>query len=571
LFYCEFEPMRRVVVLTLLLLCGSVVQPAVSQEAPSPLNWIPADFAGFIHLDTENPNATLDTVNIDLFIASILQPSRVTLNSRQGFGNLLPLDALDIEDPSFTDLFGQWLGGETILAYSELDERFESDLPLVIIPTNDSFAAAAGLSTVIQGQDRLIQEVTGSTRIFHGDQATIAFLPAAVLIGSAADVSAVLEVQAGNAPSLTDDPTYQAIAQQLPSNAAVTVYTQGDSAANAINFLLNANREPELISAFGTALAELSQTSLETAVATGEVDGVGVVLLPATFLGSTAQANVVFHTTENSLTSNSTFDTDLLNYLPRSTMILHNGADAQQSAYAALVGLTLSNFVGVAFDAFPLVVSFAAANEVLAQPTGDSIQVAIETVIDQLDAAGFDLEQDLLRYLDGSYSVALLPRPNNPLPVFNTPYEALLIAKTNDGENTLAGITTLISLLGGEDLLQEEIIGEIDTLVWRDETDTSILRLAVVDDTLLLGMGDSVETALSAGDGDNRLIDESRWREVSANGLPYWYFDINAILNTASPTPGEQIRGDVQYVAITGEALENDLYQVVLTVELSIV
>jgi len=564
--------MRRIYLLLILLIfCASFALPAGAQQPPSPLNWIPADFAGFIRIDTENPAATLDTINIDHFIASVLQSSRIMYEGRPEFSNLLPMDALDVEDPSFADLFGQWLGDEIILAYSELDERFESDLPLIIIPTQNSFGAAAGLSTVIQAQDRLTEEVDGTTRIFHGDQATFAFLPATVLIGSEADVNAALAVRAGNAPALTETETYQIVVEALPQNAMVTIFAQGETAGNAINFLLNGNSDTDLVASFGTALAELNRTSLETVIATGGVDAVGAALLPATLLNSTTQANVVLHIPENDLAPSPAFDTDLLNYLPRSAMIVHNGTDSEQAAYASLIGLTLSNFVGFALSAFPFDASTAAESEFLTLPTSDTIQTTIETAIDQLDRTGnFNLERDLLRHLNGSYSVAVLPRPNNFLPIFNTSFEVLLITETDDGESVLEGINTLISALGGEDLLQAETLGEVDTLVWRDETDTPILRLAVVEDTLLVGLGDSVERALDAGSGDNRLTDEPRWQEISVNGLPYWYFDINAIRNTIDPSAGGQTSSQLSYVAITGSTLENNLIQVVLTASLNI-
>jgi hypothetical protein len=56
--------LKRVWWIALLLMVG--VTPVFAQEAPTSVDWIPADFAGFVRLSMADANETLTRLNIGL-------------------------------------------------------------------------------------------------------------------------------------------------------------------------------------------------------------------------------------------------------------------------------------------------------------------------------------------------------------------------------------------------------------------------------------------------------------------------------------------------------------------------
>ena len=72
-------------------------------------------------------------------------------------------------------------------------------------------------------------------------------------------------------------------------------------------------------------------------------------------------------------------------------------------------------------------------------PLADDLTMAFASFNDALAAVqGLNLQSGLIDHLDGSYALALIPRPNSPTPVLNTPYDLLAVMQTDDAETARA-------------------------------------------------------------------------------------------------------------------------------------
>src|SRR5690349_20574016 len=92
---------------------------AAQDETVRAADYVPADFAGFIELNLDNPQETLTNINIAAFAASQVQPTRVVLGA-----NLIPFDQFvpfsrlfDVENTSFVANVLPWVNGEMVIAY----------------------------------------------------------------------------------------------------------------------------------------------------------------------------------------------------------------------------------------------------------------------------------------------------------------------------------------------------------------------------------------------------------------------------------------------------------------------
>jgi hypothetical protein len=168
----------------------------------------------------------------------------------------------------------------------------------------------------------------------------------------------------------------------------------------------------------------------------------------------------------------------------------------------------------------------------------------------------------VLDHLDGSYSFALLPRPNDRLPIVNTPFDALLVAQVNDGDAVVENLSTLLEVFVGADNVQRELLDDQTfSTVFVPNTDEPLLRIGIVDDLLLIATGDTARTALNARRGDNRLIEQGRWQVFNADAPPDLYVDIPAFYNTFMPTSGGQIADFQAQVGLHSRSLGNGMYE----------
>src|SRR5689334_17945054 len=202
------------------LVMPSAAQSATQEAAPvsTPLDWIPEDFSGFVTVDMSDNQATLRSLNVGLFTASVLQPTRIRYTQAQNFDPFLPLTAFDMENASFTQNVLPWLNNQVIIAYKNLGTDFNANATntIMIFPATDSLEAANALNAVIKAQDFLKRETYHDVILYEGDKTSFAFLAAAVITGPTALLRETIDTMSGNGHALTADPVYQQVRAALP-------------------------------------------------------------------------------------------------------------------------------------------------------------------------------------------------------------------------------------------------------------------------------------------------------------------------------------------------------------------
>jgi len=530
-------------VLILLLAATPVGAQQIAAE-----DWIPADFAGFVRLDMDDADATLMALNGAAQSVSVIQPVRFgetgfQLISYEGF---LPLGLLfDVEDASFVQDVLPWLSGDIVVAYREFQAPLATDESniLMIMPTSDAFSAASHMSRIIQGQQRGDTATYRGVTLSIGDKSTIAVTPEVVLVGGIELVQAALDLRAGEGEGMTAQPDYQAIQAATPDDTLVFVYVSGDSASGILSALLNTQTTPDpLLAVAGEALRDLrGQDALDATLLTGSVNSAGFVIKPVILRPVMVEASLLLNTDITSTDTNE-LDTTMLDLIPRNAVIVHQGADIHAVVHDLLVALPLSNFGGRMFGAFPVDQSLGTSSNFIEDPSAAEVESAVNGFLGSLETlADFDLEADFLDHLSGGYTVALLSTPNRPVALLNTPFQTLIMAQVEDGEAALAGATRLLEMmLGAEGLPTEEVGGYTFTAARVGGAGDAVIRLGLIDNTLVIVTGDALEQALDAQRGDNRLTNETRWQLFTDNAAPQpeLYVDINAYYNTFSSLGG---------------------------------
>lgn len=559
--------------LAVLFLLSISLLPASAQEL-SLLDWIPADFEGFLRIDMSEPDEALTTLNRALGMVTILQPTRLTVENTLTFDDFFPLTMLDVENVRFQTTILPWLGDELIIAYRNLPSNYRArpDDILVIFSTNDSFAATATLASVIQEQDFLESSTYRGLTIYKGDRASIAFTPVAVLIGSDDVVREALDTEAEGSTALTSDATFQAVWEQMDEDTPLAAYLRGDAAGTSLGYMLGVTEEgAPLLSAMSEAFVDFRRIETVTsALLNGDIDAVGMSLQFVTVVPRSVNATVVVHTPEEGLVETiSTFDPAVLEFVPRSAVVVHSGADAKDTAYATLAALPTANFAARILGGFPVIPTTGSLST-LPSPTGENLETAVHSFSDAVEALnGISLFDDVLDHFDGSYSVALLPRPNDPLPIVNTPFDAVLVAQVSDGEAMVDSLSELLEVIVGADNVQTERLDDRTfTTLFVPNTDDPLLRIGMVDDLLLIATGDAARTALDARRGDNRLIEQMRWQAFNAGAPPGLYVDIPAFYNTFLPASGGQIASVQSQIGLHSRSIGNGLYEFQLRVSL---
>ncbi len=531
--------MKRTFWIILLLIAFAL--PVSAQPSADPVDWIPADFSGVVRINLgEDQQQTLNSLNAALFVESVLQPPRLQLTARLGYDDLFPLTTFDLENASFSKLVLPWLDRQIIFAYHTLDAQFQADPAetVLILPTQDAFAAASALSPVIKGQDLLKQATYRQMTLYLGDKIAFAFTPRAVLVGPEALIEAVIDTQSGSAPALSADPIYQQVTAHLSSNGLVTAYAAKDAAARALSVLTSgSDAATPLLTALSQALASDDPTP-ERLLFGSAIDGLGVSVTDDRLKTQSIQAQVVYHTTRAPKVSDAAFDPAVLDLIPRSAMIVESGADVSAAATDLLYGLPLLNFGGTALTAFPI--NPSAASQQLSTPTAADLTAAVSTFLTALKPT-VDLQADLLDNLDGSYALALLPRPNDPLPAANIPFDLLLVAQTASPEAAQTAQASASKLLATFTApLQPETLEQQSFNTLRlPGTGEPLVRIGAVDNLLVIGTGASAQLALDARRGDNRLSKQDRWQALTAaQQMPYFYLDVSSFYNTFLPNVG---------------------------------
>ncbi|MEO8397798.1 MAG: DUF3352 domain-containing protein, partial [Chloroflexota bacterium] len=322
-------------VLLLLMLAIPAAAQSTTQEASQikpPLDWIPADFTGFVTVDVTDPQDTLNSLNLTLFTASVLQPTRVRFTQAQNYDTFFPLTTFDMENASFTQNVMPWLGGEVIIAYKSLGAQFDAtpDNTIMIFPATDALQAASSLNLVIKAQDAVKRETYRDTIIYDGDKTSFAFLASAIIVGPSALLHETIDTMKGSGTSLTADPIYQQVRAALPATSLVSAYLAKDAAAHALGVLMSGSGAADpILTAINQSLASLNAANTpERLLLSGALDGIGIGVNTDTLHKSTVSANVVLHTVDTPEATDTAFDPAVLDLIPRSAMIVQSGTDA---------------------------------------------------------------------------------------------------------------------------------------------------------------------------------------------------------------------------------------------------
>lgn len=547
--------------LCVLLIVLFTALPVHAQANTDPLNWIPADFAGYVRLEIRDGDIMV-ALNIAGFAASVFQPERVNLQAFQQIENIIPLANLDVEDASFGADILPWLDDEVVIAYPALGPNFISEDTVLILPTIDALQSASNLSRIIQAQDLLSQEEYRDLVLYVGDKAAIVFTPQAVLVGPEAAIKHMLDVRAGEGERLIDEASYKTVVEAGEQNAIVSGYLKGSEVLRGLSLLLEGNESavPVLEDIYEVLETYNRNDGLEKLVLGNALDGIGFTLNADTLRLNSL--NLQLHLYDADYTApveSADFNDAVLELLPQNAMVVQSGADASSAFYDVLVALPLTNFAGQILGAFP--VADSEGSRVLDMPGARDIDQAVGGFLSVLARnANFDLESDLLRHFEGSYAVALLPRPNDPLPPLNLPYDVLLVAEVDDPEVAQESLARLMQILLNFDALETTTVqGVAFSALQPDPVEDPVLYIGAVDSLLVLATGQALERSLDARRGDNRLVNRERWQEVSQASVPQLYIDIPALYATFLPAQGgaqiQQIRQMSARTDYLGEGL----------------
>ncbi len=505
-----------------------------------PRAFLPADVDAWLSLDIRD-SGIINALNVAARSAALLQPERAGLQPLQGLEQALPLQQLNTEAlPIFARDFAPWVEEQVLLAWRAPGPAAPN--PLLILPTRDVLQAAASFSSILEEQDLLRRELHQGQTLWLADRSSIAFAPGAVLIGPEALVRAALDVQAAAAPRLLDAAAgmTESDSDAAPAGQMLSGWLRGERTLRALAALLSGSEESApLLAAFGQALATFdSQSLLQQLVLEDAAQALTFSLatdaLRLNVLRLTLQLH---HDGAAASVTPAAFNPAVLEAVPRNAMLVVSGTEARSLVFNLLAAMPLSNFGGQLLGAFGTQQSAGADSGLLAPPDADTIQQTISNWLAALwDQAGFDLEHDLLRRLNGSFSLALLPRPNDPLPPLNIPLDLLLVAEVADGQAALDALEQLVTLtLDARGLERRTADGTQLRLLPGDGFSGPLLQAWSADGLLLLGTGAAPEAMRLARIGDDRLIDRSRWQALAQEAPPQLYLDIAPLYATLLP------------------------------------
>lgn len=517
---------------------------AAQDETVRAADYVPADFAGFIELNLDNPQETLSGINIAAFAASQVQPTRVVLGtSIIPFDEFIPFNSLfDVENTSFVANVLPWVNGEMVIAYRNFNGQLQAESKdvLLILPTESVLNAAGRLSAIIQQQDLLTPQSYRGVDLYQGDKTSIALTQLAIFIGPTDLIHAALDIQAGVAEPITDNPVYDSLRVASDAEAVIFAYITGDHLLPLVSGLLGGDEQSQpLLAAFGGALAQIRQEGgFETLLLNDGFDGAAATIhadIQDTQI--IFSANAVFHSeTTSEPQTIPDFDTALLDMIPRNAMLVQSGSDATGFLYNVLTALPMSNFARQMIGGLPIQ-TLGTQSELIAVPDAQQVGDAVTNYLDLLGEFGdVDFQADVIDHLSGSYMVALLPRPNNPVPVINTPFDFLLTARV-DGDDAVDGVVKVLQNVFDLQSMTDATIGDWD-FVRLGVNNQAVFNVSVLDGTLVIATGDAASRALDAQRGDNRLIDQTTWQTLSATVHPDLYVDRAAFINTFFPASG---------------------------------
>ncbi|MCY4527018.1 MAG: DUF3352 domain-containing protein [Anaerolineaceae bacterium] len=523
----------------LLTLAAPLVAQAPDPTASSdPRAFLPADVDAWLRLDLDDSDA-LTALNIAARSAALLQPARPGLQTLQGLEQALPLQQLDTEAlPVFARDFAPWLDDELLLAW-----RADADdpNPLLILPTQDLLQALGSFSDILDEQDLLQRDQHQGQRLWLADRSSIAFTPGAVLVGPEALVRSALDAQAGDAPGLLANASGMAPrnSDSIAPGEILSGWLRGTQSARALAALLSGSEGAEpLLAAFGQALQALDgDSTLQQLAPGGEAQALTFSLETDRPRLNELRLSLTLYGDDDALPAPQAFNPAVLQPVPRSAMLVASGNDVRQVTFNLLAALPFSGFGAELLGAFGVGQTPGAASGLLTAPDADTIGAIVNGWLMALwDQASFDLELDLLRRLNGSFSLALLPRPNDPLPPLNTAWDLLLVAEVDDGQAVINALDRLVSLtLDARGLAGDPADESLRRMLPGDDFVEPPLPVWLDDGLLLLGTGAAPQAMERALRGDDRLIDRARWQTLAQDGPPQLYVDVAPLYATFLP------------------------------------
>jgi hypothetical protein len=547
--------MRRLALPLLLLLLTLTAAPALAQTRGSrAVDFIPSSVAGILRLNVSDPAETLQGLNAALFTGSQLQRERLTyegeppaLEAALPLRDLFRTDSLDaILDAAILP----WAAGEIVVAYADFDERLRASAEdiLLVIPSEGMLAAASGLGALVDLEPAPEQRLYRGVNLYVRRGIAIANTSPAVFIGPEALVQQALDVQAGARESLGASATYQAVAAAADPEAFLFAYAQGAHVLTGFSGVISgAARAEDLYGLLGGLLRQTrGGDAFETRLLDGGFDAVGI-NLRAEFAatGGSLNGEAFFHPVGGSALAqpeaeSPALDARLLEYIPRNALLAGQGGDLGDLLEDGIAALPLTNFARQMI-ALPIPLIGTDAEFVTVPSTAEAL-TAQATFFDLLRGVGdLDLLTEVVEPLRGPYALALLPRPNDPLPLVNSPADLLIVAQPADIDAARAGLGKLLPLLFGVQAL-EPLEGD-DARFQRFAGANAILfSLGVVDDRLIFSTGlEAAGLAVIAGEGENRLVNLEPWQNLTADFPATWLLDIHVFYNTFFPRAAGQV------------------------------
>ncbi len=540
---CGNTLMWKRLVFVVLLVSLIALLPVAAQQPNTrdAADYIPADFAGFIRLRLTEPGVTVQNINAVAFAAQMLQPNRVALGDEAlQFDTVIPfIQWFNVDGTSFVDNVLPWVEGEMALAYRQFDGAFETatDDILLVLPVTNYLNATSALSPILNGQDLGSETEHRSVKIYIGDRVSYAITSTVVFIGPLERVKAGLDVQAGAAEPISAQPAYRAITEASPADAPISAYIGGDYLLPAINGLLNGQATSEaLLQALGGALT--SQGFVQQ-VLDGSFDGAGVSLRfdTETF---TVRASAYFHSSGALPTATEIANPALLEFVPRNALLVHSGSNFTHFLSDAITSLPMTNFARELIGGLGIQ-TVGTASGLANAPSADDLRQVVSAFSEVMKTVNrYDLQADLFSHVSGSYTLAILPRPNNPLPLLNTPFDVLIVTEVDDPDAAQSGVTRLLQTLYGlESQPADPINGWSITTLGADVSGRPIFTIATQNDKLILTTGNAIRPVLAAEQGDDRLVNLPGYQDIiSQTPRPDLYVDLLALYNTFFQIPG---------------------------------
>jgi hypothetical protein len=536
--------MRKLILLVLLSgigLLGSLA-PLHAQTTTAPsraIDFIPADYAGYVRVNTTDAVASLQSLNEAARVALLLQPLRIPgFNGQRLYYDFIPFQVLfDVDGTSFAENILPWLGSDLVVAYRQFDAdlRAHVDDVLLILSSSDMFGSTSALSTIIQRQDLRVESSYRDVTLYQGDKSAIAVVESAVFIGPVEMIQDMLDVRADAQAALTDTPAFQALDTPPPDNAFLSAYVQGEYLIPALNGLLNGTRDSApIVQAFGSALG---QESFEGMLFSGGFSAAQVDITRQDEEG-TLTAQVRFHQPDRLETAIiPAYDLALLEMLPQNALLVHTGTDFRQFVDNMLTSLALSNFSRELYPGLPIVIAGTSAEGLVGSPRPQDLTNAITTFRSVLENLGdYNVQEDFLAHLTGSYAAALFPRPNSPIPVLNLPFDGVVIGNVDDGAAAQAGLLRLLQTFYTLEVTpgRAQQGWRFTELRLRPTDPAPLFTIGYQENRLLLATSNLADQALDAARGDNQMIVQPAWAQIGPQ-RPDLYVDIFGFYNTFFP------------------------------------